>query len=91
MPSSIIAKAPSAGMWPGQKDAEEMGFSYEEADPVLYHIVDLNHTPRELKKMGYDPDLIDAVSKRLKYSRFKRKPPIKPSLPLETIEKENSK
>jgi NAD+ synthase len=35
IPQQIIAKAPSAGLWPGQTDEAELGFSYETADAVL--------------------------------------------------------
>lgn len=35
VPDSVIAKPPSAGMWPGQTDEEELGFSYDELDRYL--------------------------------------------------------
>lgn len=40
MPSQIIDKAPSAGLWQGQTDEAEFGFSYSDADAVLTIIVD---------------------------------------------------
>jgi len=40
LPSDIINKEPSAGLWPGQTDRSELGFTYEEADLVLKKIVD---------------------------------------------------
>lgn len=36
LPHTIIAKAPSAELWQKQTDEQELGFSYEAADPVLY-------------------------------------------------------
>lgn len=36
VPKSIVRKKPTAGLWPGQTDEKELGFSYKEADPVLY-------------------------------------------------------
>jgi NAD+ synthase len=36
VPKSIINKPPSANLWEDQTDEKEMGFSYDEADPVLY-------------------------------------------------------
>ncbi len=36
VPDSILTKAPSANLWKAQTDEGEFGFSYEEADPVLY-------------------------------------------------------
>lgn len=35
IPKPIQTKAPSAGLWQGQTDEQEMGFSYEAADQVL--------------------------------------------------------
>lgn len=35
MPRSIIEKAPTAGLWPGQTDEGEMGITYAELDDIL--------------------------------------------------------
>jgi NAD+ synthase len=35
IPQPIIDKPPSAGLWPGQTDEAELGFSYEELDRYL--------------------------------------------------------
>jgi NAD+ synthase len=35
IPQEIIDKTPSAGLWPGQTDEGEMGFSYDELDRYL--------------------------------------------------------
>ncbi len=35
VPASIISKPPSAGMWPGQTDEAEIGFSYDDLDRYL--------------------------------------------------------
>lgn len=35
IPQPIIEKSPSAGLWEGQTDEEELGFSYEELDRYL--------------------------------------------------------
>ena len=35
MPPAIIEKAPSAGLWPGQTDEAEMGFTYTELETYL--------------------------------------------------------
>lgn len=36
VPEEIIQKPPSAGLWKGQTDEAELGFSYNEADPILF-------------------------------------------------------
>lgn len=35
VPQAVVERAPSAGLWPGQTDEEELGISYEELDRVL--------------------------------------------------------
>jgi len=35
IPESIISKAPSAGLWQGQKDEDELGITYREIDEAL--------------------------------------------------------
>jgi NAD+ synthase len=37
VPASVISKAPSAGLWIGQTDEAEMGFSYEALEQYLAH------------------------------------------------------
>jgi len=37
VPARIIEKAPSAGLWMGQTDEEEMGFSYDALEQYLEH------------------------------------------------------
>lgn len=44
IPHSIQTKAPSAGLWAGQSDEQELGFSYEQADAVLAEYVDAGQT-----------------------------------------------
>lgn len=43
VPDSIVNKAPSANLWESQTDEKEFGFTYEEADPVLYLYFDKNN------------------------------------------------
>ena len=35
MPERVVNKAPSAGLWTGQTDEDEMGVSYRELDAFL--------------------------------------------------------
>jgi NAD+ synthase len=38
IPKKIINKSPSAGLWPGQTDEEEIGLTYDSIDEILYRI-----------------------------------------------------
>ncbi|MBN1161084.1 MAG: NAD(+) synthase [Dehalococcoidales bacterium] len=46
IPGEIIEKAPSAGLWAGQTDEGEMGFTYETLDEYIL----TGRAPEELKK-----------------------------------------
>lgn len=51
LPISIIEKAPSANLWNDQTDEAEFGFTYAEADPVLYLYFDKKNPLWEIKNM----------------------------------------
>jgi len=53
VPQSIIDKQPSANLWENQTDEDELGFSYEEADPVLYLYFDKKIPIEDIKKQGF--------------------------------------
>jgi NAD+ synthase len=48
LPEVFLDKAPSAGLWQGQSDEQELGFSYELADEVLNLLVDQNKSKLEI-------------------------------------------
>lgn len=45
IPENIINKPPSAGLWSGQTDEEEMGITYQLLDKILYLLHDQNLKP----------------------------------------------
>ncbi|HUQ85338.1 MAG TPA: NAD+ synthase [Candidatus Limnocylindrales bacterium] len=49
----IINQPPSAGLWKDQTDEGEFGFTYEEADQVLYLSVDKKMSVKEIEKRGF--------------------------------------
>jgi NAD+ synthase len=50
VPEAIISQSPTAGLWEGQTDENDFGFTYREADLVLYQVVDLKKNVKQLKK-----------------------------------------
>lgn len=48
----IINKTPTADLWPGQTDEDELGFSYEEADKVLCFYCDKKMTVEKIINLG---------------------------------------
>lgn len=53
VPQAIIDKSPSANLWDNQTDEDELGFSYEEADNVLYLYFDKKVSVEEIKEQGF--------------------------------------
>lgn len=77
VPDRIIAKAPSADLWPGQTDEEDVGFRYAEIDRLLYWMVDKRRSDAELVAMGFAPDVVARAGRLLATSEYKRQvPPI---------------
>ncbi len=80
----IISKPPSADLWQGQSDEEELGYSYSEIDPVLIDFVDNRATKDELLKK-YDKNLVEFILKRVYQNQYKRKLPLIAKLKSRTI------
>jgi len=75
LPESVLIKAPSADLWAGQADEDELGISYEEVDRLLVHLVDEGLGPRQLTALGFDPGLVERVQARMRSMAFKRATP----------------
>ncbi len=75
LPDFLLRKEPSADLWAGQADEQELGFTYAEADRLLHHLVDEGLGPRQLEALGFAADLVRAVSGRVDAMAFKRRPP----------------
>lgn len=75
VPASIVAKHPSADLWPGQTDEQEIGLSYAQLDRLLYWMVDRRRAPDELTAMGFEPDVVGRVGRMVAASEFKRQMP----------------
>jgi len=76
VPSQIIEKPPSAGLWSDQTDEGEMGMSYEELDSALRSVVD------DEEGTNVAPEIIEKVKDMVKASEHKRNiaPVLKPRL-----------
>ena len=85
VPRPVIEKAPSADLWEGQTDEGELGFSYEDADVILYHMVDRRALAAELVAAGFDAALVARIRERIRRNHFKRVMPIIAKLSLRTV------
>ena len=78
VPEEIIKRKPTAGLWAGQTDEDELGCSYADVDKLLSLMVDKRLSDKELQKEGFDKKFIADIRNRLKATEFKRRPPIIP-------------
>ena len=74
IPSGIIKKTPTAGLWPGQTDESELGVSYEMADRILIMLIDEKKDISDIKSK-FPPEIVNKLAARISSSRHKRIPP----------------
>ncbi|MCA1764830.1 MAG: NAD+ synthase [Desulfobulbaceae bacterium] len=72
IPTSSIEKPPSAELAPDQTDQDDLP-PYEILDPILCAWLEEDRSVAEIIKMGYDPDTVKDVVRRIKNSEYKRK------------------
>ncbi|PHI14220.1 NAD+ synthase [Fusobacterium polymorphum] len=76
IPNELIEKKPSADLWEGQTDEQEMGLTYKEADQVMYRLLEENKTAAEVLAEGFDKGLVDNIIRRMNRSEYKRRMPL---------------
>lgn len=76
VPGVVVAKPPTADLWPGQTDAGELGFDYLEADPVLFWHHEGGMARESLLDAGFGPELVDRVLRAYRRNRFKWRPTV---------------
>ncbi|HUY56463.1 MAG TPA: NAD+ synthase [Candidatus Micrarchaeaceae archaeon] len=76
LPQRIVDKAPSADLFAGQSDEVDLGFSYQQADLILFQLIDERRSPAEVRDLDLDPELVTVIWERVRSSQFKRRPPL---------------
>lgn len=76
LPKEIITKPPSAGLWEGQSDEEELGISYEDLDPILLGI-ELSMNDSDIsERTGSAETEVSRIRSVVKSTAHKRKTPL---------------
>ena len=88
LPQAVVEKPPSADLWEGQSDEEELGFQYAIVDLLLHHMIDERATRAELRALGFEDDFVDNVAGRVRDSQYKRRPPLIAKLSGRTIDRD---
>jgi NAD+ synthase len=77
VPDVVINKPPSADLWVGQTDEDELGFTYEEVDKLLFRLIDQQQSPEACVEVGFEKCFVEEVIKRVRENHYKRvMPPI---------------
>ncbi len=76
LPEDIIAKPPSADLWEGQSDEEDLGFSYEAVDLVLYMMLERRMGRDDIIREGVEASFYDKVRKMVVKNQYKRMMPV---------------
>jgi NAD+ synthase len=71
----IIDKKPSADLWEGQSDEEELGYTYKTMDDVFKLMLEEDYTKADLIASGVEAKLVDMLNYRMKANAFKGKLP----------------
>lgn len=88
IPEKVIVKEPTADLWEDQTDEQELGFSYEDVDKLMYAMIDERRSRSELVAMGFDEDFIEKVADRIRRNQFKRQLPVIAKISLRTIDRD---
>ena len=85
LPKAILKKTPSADLWEGQSDEEEIGAAYEDVDRILHLLVDERLEPDEAIAAGHDARLVRRLMKTIAASQFKRRMPLIAKISMRTV------
>jgi NAD+ synthase len=88
VPDEIVEKPPSADLWAGQTDEDELGFTYADVDKLLYLMVDKRYAVAELLEKGYDEVFIRRVFQTMQRTQYKRRLPMIAKLSHRTIDRD---
>ncbi|WP_297071111.1 NAD+ synthase [Thermococcus sp.] len=76
VPPTIIEKKPTAGLWNGQTDEDELGISYRLLDEILWRLVDLKMPKEEIAdELGISNRTVEYVENLVKRTEHKRRLP----------------
>ncbi len=85
LPERIIRKVPSAGLWKGQTDEEELGLAYDDLDRILLGL-ELEMADEDIShRTGLPVESVRRVEEMVKRSVHKRKMPLIPKIGIRTV------
>ncbi|MBW9223956.1 NAD+ synthase [Methanothermococcus sp. SCGC AD-155-E23] len=74
VPQEIIDKPPSAGLWKGQRDEDELGITYELLDKILERIERGEDKEKIARDLNVPPSQVEEIIRRIEANRHKLGP-----------------
>ncbi|HEX9793238.1 MAG TPA: NAD+ synthase [Planctomycetota bacterium] len=85
VPARILERPPSADLWEGQTDEEELGFRYAEVDSLLHLLVDRRYPVAKLIELGFPEAFVARIRSMVRRNQYKRRPPVIAKLANRTV------
>ena len=76
IPAPLVDKPPSADLWEGQSDEEDLGFSYESVDRLLSMMLEERMDRDSIIATGVEPAFYDRVRRMVVRNQYKRMMPV---------------
>ncbi len=75
VPDRIITKSPTAGLWKGQTDENDLGISYKDLDRILFEFEHWN-TSTDIAKLGFPESEVKRIAQIIQQNEHKRQTPL---------------
>lgn len=86
VPRRVVEKPPTADLWVGQTDEDELGARYADADRVLYWTIDRGLAPDDVaEQTGLASEVVRRVLARHRATQFKREVPYRHDVPVTAV------
>jgi len=85
LPEPVLARPPTAGLWPGQTDEGELGEAYVDIDRVLRGAEELRPAEEIAAITGLPKDRVRSILSRIEANRHKRRLPPVAKVGLRTV------
>lgn len=85
LPTAVLQRAPTAGLWEGQTDEAELGMAYPDLDRILHGLEQLRTAEEIAGLTGLARAEVERIERRVREFRHKRRPPPIPKVGLRTV------
>ncbi|MCC7495541.1 MAG: NAD+ synthase [Fimbriimonadaceae bacterium] len=88
VPEPVLVKPPTADLYEGQTDEDQIGYSYAAIDSVFIHLVERRLPPEKVIALGFEEHFVQRVMRMVQRSQFKRRLPVIAKVSERTIDRD---